>query len=93
MLTITVKDLGEIGYYLGIRVSRDVDGSSFLDQIASVLDKFGVKDAKGATTPMDAAYTKLEGEHDRLPNNELYRQAAGHCCMWPPLLVLTLLLQ
>ena len=36
-----------------------------------------MNDAKGASTPMEAGYLKLEGEYDLLPDNELYRQAVG----------------
>ena len=89
-----VKDLGEISHYLGIPIERDISGNFLLNQstkIAAVLDKFGMNDAKGASTPMEAGYLKLEGEYDLLPDNELYRQAVGDCCMWPPLLVYTLL--
>lgn len=75
-----LKDLGEISYYLGIQVERETDGSFLLSQsakIATILDQFGMKDAKGASTPMDTAYPKLEGEYDCLPDNCLYRQAVG----------------
>ena len=74
------KDLGEISFYLGIQVERDISGNFLLNQsakISALLDKFNMKEAKGASTPMNAAYLKLEGEYDRLPNNELYRQAVG----------------
>ena len=74
------KDLGDISYYLGIQIERDVDGSFLLNQsakITALLDKFSMKDVKGVSTPMDTSYTKLEGEYDRLPDNEQYRQAVG----------------
>jgi len=76
----TVKDLGEISYYLGIQIDRETDGSFMLSQsakIATVLDQFGMSDSKGASTPMDTAYPKLEGEYDCLPDNYQYRQAVG----------------
>ena len=75
-----VKDLGEISYYLGIQIERDISGNFLLSQsakIAALLDKFNMNDAKGVSTPMETAYTKAEGEYDLLPDNELYRQAVG----------------
>ena len=75
-----VTDLGEISYYLGIQIEREADGSFLLNQsakIEAILSKFGMKDSKGASTPMDTAYPKLEGDYDCLPNNDLYRQAVG----------------
>jgi len=76
----TMNDLGEVSYYLGIQIEREADGSFLLSQsakIAAILDQFGMKDTKGASTPMDTAYPKLEGEYDLLPDNELYRKAVG----------------
>ena len=75
-----MKDLGEISHYLGIQIERNISGNFLLNQstkIAAVLDKFGMNDAKGASTPMEAGYLKLEGEYDLLPDNELHRQAVG----------------
>jgi len=76
----TVNDLGDISYYLGIQIERESDGSFLLNQsakITNILNQFGMKDSKGASTPMDTAYPKLEGEYDCLPNNDQYRQAVG----------------
>jgi len=59
------KDFGEISFYLGIQVERDVSENFLLNQsakIAALLDKFSIKEAKGASKPMNAAYMKLEGE-------------------------------
>ena len=75
-----VKDLGEISYYLGIQIERDISGNFLLNQsvkIAALLDEFNLNDAKGVSTPMEAAYMKAEGESDLLPDNELYRKAVG----------------
>ena len=75
-----MKDLGDIALYLGIQVDRQEDGGFLLCQsakIASLLSKYGMIDAKGASIPMDTSYLKLTGEDDLLPNNELYREAVG----------------
>ncbi|XP_073510837.1 uncharacterized protein [Phyllobates terribilis] len=42
-----------------------------------IREEFGLSEAKGASTPMDPSYLKLEGEEDLLPTNESYRQAVG----------------
>jgi len=75
-----MNDLGEVSCYLGIQIEREANGNFLLSQnakIIAILDQFGMKDIKGASTPMDAAYPKLEGECDLLPDNELYRKALG----------------
>jgi len=75
-----MNNLGDVSYYLGIQIEREADGSFLLSQstkIAAILDQFGMNDTKGASTPMDTAYPKLEGEYDLLPDNELYRKAVG----------------
>ena len=52
------NDLGEVTYYLGIQVEREDDNSFLLSQsakIAEIIDKFGMKDAKGVSTPIVAS--------------------------------------
>jgi len=75
-----IKDLGDISYYLRIQNERDANGEFLLNhsaKITAILHQFNTKEAKGVSTPMDASYMTLEGEYDLLPDNELYRQAAG----------------
>ncbi len=74
------KDLGDLNHYLGIQVNRREDGSFQLSQstkITAILERFGMANAKGASIPIDAAYSKLSGEYDLLPNNHQYREAVG----------------
>lgn len=76
----TVNDLGEITYHFRIQIEREADGSFLLNQsakIEAVLSQFRMENSKGASIPMDAAYPKLEGGHNCLRDNDLYRQAVG----------------
>jgi hypothetical protein len=75
-----MKDLGNISHYLGIQVDRNDDGSFLLNKsakITSLLEKFRMTGAKGSSIPMTTDYPKLSGEHDLLPDNDLYREAVG----------------
>ncbi len=53
-----VKDLGQLEFYLGIKVDRNREmGTITLSQeryIENLLDKFGMADCRPVSTPMDA---------------------------------------
>ena len=52
-------DLGEAKQYLGMHIERDRNARTiFLNQtryITKVLERFGMRDCKGISTPMEAA--------------------------------------
>lgn len=61
----TLKDLGDLSYFLGIQILRDVD-SIHLNQckyIVELLSRSGLTDSKRARTPMQIGITlsKLDG--------------------------------
>ena len=52
----TIRELGPVRDYLGVRINRTPDGSIHLDQQAyldQVLERFGMTDCNGARTPME----------------------------------------
>ena len=50
-----MKDLGEIHHILGIEIKRDKNGISMSQKsyIRELLKRFGMEDAKVASTPME----------------------------------------
>ena len=65
-----IKDLGEAYQCLGMKITRDrTNCTLYLEQkdyILSFLSKFGMSDAKGANTPMDAKVTIGRGSGERV---------------------------
>ena len=56
-----MKDLGELSHFLGMRVTRTLDGDISIDQstyIKDILARFGMEDSKAVSTPL-ATGTKL----------------------------------
>ena len=77
-----VKDMGELHYFLGVRVVQDQKaGSVWIGQQSyteSILKKFGMEDAKNIRTPVDTS-TKLikVNEEDTGVDQQLYQSAVG----------------
>ena len=77
-----VKDLGELHYLLGITVKQDhVNQSIWIGQPAyttSILEKFGMKDAKSIATPVNTGLKLTRAtEEDDLADERLYQQIVG----------------
>lgn len=77
---ITLSSLGEIGHFLGIRITKDKNGFYCLDQenyIKKVASRFGLEHAKGSSVPIDVGYFRSREGSKELPDNERYRSLAG----------------
>lgn len=78
-----VKDLGEASHILSMRIRRNEDGSLILDQTKyaeELVETFGMKDARGASSPLDPGMKyKKARDDDEAANalSHLYRQAIG----------------
>ncbi|KAG5895201.1 hypothetical protein JTB14_035373 [Gonioctena quinquepunctata] len=73
-----IVDLGNLTYFLGIRIQRTDDGSFLLDQekkINQLVQEFSLEDDAPVSIPMHTDYSKLIGNEECLPNNEKYRRA------------------
>lgn len=74
-----IKDLGEATQSLGMKITRDRENNTLhLDQrdyVLSLLNKFGMSEAKGVNTPMDAKVTIGRGSGEHV--NVTYQNAIG----------------
>lgn len=71
-----IKDLGKIGYCLGINIKQDVEGISMTQEkyVTDLLRRFGMDDCNPVCTPMDkeATFENNKGvENQRRPYREL----------------------
>mmetsp|Transcript_28139 Transcript_28139/g.36386 ORF Transcript_28139/g.36386 Transcript_28139/m.36386 type:complete len:382 (+) Transcript_28139:1420-2565(+) len=79
-LAFRMKDLGELGYFLGMKVKREIDGSISLSQagyLHRVLEKYNMTDCSLVAAPMshDVLLTKLGEDED--PTDAPYRPILG----------------
>ena len=68
-----VKDLGLINHFLGMRLTRPIDGGISIDQstyVKDVLIRFGMEDSKAVSTPL-ATGTKLIKNDAKPGKNEI----------------------
>ncbi|GJV60947.1 putative ribonuclease H-like domain-containing protein [Tanacetum coccineum] len=71
--------MGEMSFFLGLQVKQLPDGI-FISQdkyVKDMLTKFDMESARTATTPYEAAKTKLKDESDPPVNVHLYRSMIG----------------
>jgi transposase InsO family protein len=74
-----LNDLGEIRYFLGIEIEKDVDGNFLISQsnyIDKIVKMSGLADAKSSKTPLDPGYEKLKHEK-YLKDSKIYQQIIG----------------
>ena len=76
-----VKDMGELKYFLGVKVVRQENGSIWIGQPSytkAVLHKFNMHDSKPVATPVEIG-TKLvkATDKDKLSDQEIYQSAVG----------------
>lgn len=67
--------LGEVSQYLGIQIVRAKDGHFIMIQsayIKSLLQRFGLQEAKVSNIPLDTGYLTSDDESDLLKDNETY---------------------
>ena len=76
-----LKDLGILSYYLGMEIRRNADGIFCIKQsthIQSILNRFGLQDAKTSRIPLDQGYLKIRQiNQEPTPNSERYQQLIG----------------
>lgn len=76
----SLKDLGDLSYFLGIEVHKLQSGALFLSQakyLRDVLKKAGMSHAKGVSTPMVSNIKLFKDGPHRFDNAELYRSIVG----------------
>lgn len=64
-----LTDLGDISYYLGIKVTKDEDGIYSIDQtgyIDKIIKTYGMEDAKDSKIPLDTGYRKIKDNSDKI---------------------------
>lgn len=74
-----MTDLGDLSYFLGMEVIRDVRGYSISLEgyINRTIDKFGLRNAKEAKTPMETGYVKEEDRSNVFSDSTAYRSLVG----------------
>ena len=73
-------DLGCLQRYLGIEVRKNTDGFFCLKQeqyIDTILERFGLKDAKPSQIPLDTGYLKARNSSPPMEKSERYQQLIG----------------
>ncbi|KAG8498333.1 hypothetical protein CXB51_007179 [Gossypium anomalum] len=76
----SLKDMGDLHYFLGIEVTRTSVGSLHLCQrkyIRDLLERSGLANAKHVNTPMVSSSVLSEDDGDRLSDPTEYRSLAG----------------
>ena len=80
-----VKDIGELRYFLGVKIIQNQrTGEVWIGQPVygeTVLQRFGMKDAKPVHTPLDTStkLTKATEDYGGV-NQKLYQSALAVCC-------------
>lgn len=74
-----VKDMGELHYFLGVNINQNQDGDVWIGQpvyTQTILEKFGMNNAKPVSTPADAStkLVKATDDSDEVDNG-LYQSA------------------
>ena len=76
-----VKDLGELQYFLGVKVIQDHKNESvWIGQESyteNILRKFGMEDAKTGRTLMDTSSNLVKGDEDTYMDQPPYQSAVG----------------
>ena len=76
-----MKDMGELSYFLGIKVIQDHKSeTTWIGQESyteSILKRFGMEEAKTIRTPVDTSTKLVKGEDDVYADQSLYQSAVG----------------
>lgn len=75
-----IKHVGEISQMLGVKIEKERDNRITLSQekyIDQLVDKFGLEEAKGISTPMETKPTYLEEDDAEDNANFPYRELIG----------------
>lgn len=74
-----LTDLGDIDYYLGIKVTKDKDGIYSINQtgyIEKLLKMYKMENAKESKIPLDVGYRKIKDESCKIEKNK-YQKLIG----------------
>lgn len=77
----SLSNLGELHHYLGLQIKRDKNGIYNINQsqyIDSLINRFGLNDAKISKIPLDPGYLKIDRENLKImPDAKKYQQLIG----------------
>ena len=76
----TMKNLGNLKYYLGLQFERNSDGTFSVHQKAYIekkLREFNLQDSKASTIPLDPGYQKRQEILVPFNNKDIYRKGIG----------------
>lgn len=74
-----IKDLGDIQFFLGIKVEKDDSGNYLISQqsyINKVIESNNMSDSKSSEYPLDVGYNKVECD-DKLSDKRIYQKVIG----------------
>lgn len=72
-------DLGEVKFFLGMKVERNDDGDFLISQesyINKIVESAGMKDSKVSKYPLDPGYEKLQ-DQNLLRDIKIYQSMIG----------------
>jgi hypothetical protein len=76
-----IKDMGELHYFLGMKIQLDKTGDVWIGQPAyaeSLLRKFGMSEAKPVSTPVDTSMKFIQAaEDEQCIDQQVYQSAIG----------------
>ena len=76
-----IKDMGELHYFLGMKIQLDKTGDIWIGQPAyaeSLLQKFGMSEAKPVSTPVDTSIKFIQAtEDEKCIDQQVYQSAIG----------------
>lgn len=78
--TFTLKDIGNISYFLGIQIGSLPNGDLYLSQqkyISDILSRANMQSAKSVGTPMTTGQIFFTDGSDQVKNVQLYRSIVG----------------
>jgi len=78
--SLDIKHIGDLSYMLGVKFSKEDDGSVTLSQedyIERLVQRFGLQDAKGIGTPMEIRPTYLDENEGDDCKDRPYRELIG----------------
>lgn len=78
--TFTLKDIGNISYFLGIQIGSLPNGDLYLSQqkyISDILSRANMQSTKSVSTPMTTGQIFFTDGSDQVKNVQLYRSIVG----------------
>ncbi|KMQ84636.1 retrovirus-related pol polyprotein from transposon tnt 1-94 [Lasius niger] len=78
-----VVDLDDVKHYVGVGVTRDINGIFYLNQrsyIQKIIENTKMENSKSSAIPLNPGYLKLD-RGDSLDDNVQYQKLMRHYCM------------